>query len=141
MRRIDESDVRLVVIGTIAVLATLAFSWSWTVFVVFVCVVAIATIALPRSAQWFAGPDVGSDAAPGVPDAPTSGGQAQSTLLPRPPTLASNLILAAFGVLLGVWIIGAQFWNPDNTYYLNKAEHYAGEHDVVPDPRLHVRLR
>jgi hypothetical protein len=125
MRRIDEGDVRLVAIGAIAVLATLAFSWSWTVFVVFVCVSAIATIALPRSAQWFAGPDVGSDADPGVPDAPTSGGQAQSTLLPRPPTLASNLILAAFGVLLGVWIIGAQFWNPDNTYYLNKAEHYA----------------
>jgi hypothetical protein len=125
MRRIDESDVRLVAIGGIAVLATLAFSWSWTVFVLLVCVIAIATITLPRSVQWFAGPGVGLDADPEVPDAPTSGGQAQSTLRPRPPTLASNLILAAFGVLLGVWIIGAQFWNPDNTYYLNKAEHYA----------------
>jgi hypothetical protein len=132
MRRIDESDIRLVTISAIAALATLAFSWSWTVFVVFVCAIAIATIALPRSVPWFAGPDVGSDADPEVPDAPTSVGQAQSTFLPRPPTLASNLILAALGVLLGVWIIGAQFWNPDNTYYLNKAEHYAESTRLFP---------
>ena len=39
--------------------------------------------------------------------------------------MASVAGLAVLGVLCGVWFVGASFWNPDNTYYLNKAAHYA----------------
>ena len=36
---------------------------------------------------------------------------------------------------------GSWFWNPDNTYYLNKALHLRGQPDLVPDPRLPLRRR
>ena len=36
------------------------------------------------------------------------------------------LVLGVLGAMIAIWHVGgAPFWNPDNTYYLNKAQHYA----------------
>lgn len=38
----------------------------------------------------------------------------------------NSALLAAFGAIIAIWVAGfGPFWNGDNAYHLNKAEHYA----------------
>jgi hypothetical protein len=117
-RRLDRHDARLLVVGAIALLATLAFSWSWSAFVMLLCLVALGTILRPRWSGWFSDPADEAAATALAADVPAPSVRVQ-------PAYISTAILAGLGVLIGVWHAGVNFWNPDNTYYINKAAHYA----------------
>jgi hypothetical protein len=117
--RFGRLDVRPFGVGALAVLATLAFYLSWTVFVLMLCVIATITTFVPRWA--------GSLAEPEVEVAPKRSASLQrlSAWTNRDWSVVSTVLLGGFGALIGVWLVGEYYWSPDNTYYLNKAAHYA----------------
>lgn len=103
-RSFARCDVRLLILAATALLVTLAYWASWTTLAVALCLLVGIVVFRPQWTEWLAA---------------TTTGRGR-----RAPWVAS-LLLALLGALIAVWWIGVPVWNPDNTYYLNKALHYA----------------
>lgn len=112
VRRTALAHGRVIVALSAAVLLTLAFATGWVLVAIALTVLGLAALIHP---DWF-----------------ESSVRARNGDGPAP-TLAANrlgrtfntAILSALGSFIGIWYVGtAAFWNPDNTYYLNKAAHY-----------------
>jgi hypothetical protein len=103
-RSFARVDARLLVLAATALVATLAYWASWSALVVVLYVLVGVVLFIPRWTTWLA--------------AATTGRR-----LPRP--WVASLLLGLVGALIATWWIGIPFWGPDNTYYLNKALHYA----------------
>lgn len=127
-QRAGRRDLDLVLMGVLTVAAAAAFRIGWPAFVLVVCGAAGAAVAWPKFPQWPAPHQPGcerrrfrSTSHPG-PTGSATGGHEDPSFRDR--GLRTGL-LAGFGLLLGVWLVGARYWSSDNAYYLNKAAHFA----------------
>ena len=114
-------------LGAIALVATLAFLLSWTAFTVLVCALALAAMSRSRLSSWLS-ESFGESAARWR----AGPGQRLSRLRLVPPRRVSTVILGGLGVLIAVWWVGVGWWSADNTYYLNKAAHFAASPTSFP---------
>lgn len=103
-RSFARQDARLLVLAAVALVATLAYSVGWALLVVAVYLLVGIVVFVPGWTDRLSA---------------ATTGRAR-----RHPWVASSL-LGLLGALIAIWLIGIPFWNPDNTYYLNKALHYA----------------
>ena len=119
-RSFGHRDARLLAVGSLALLATLAFYVSWSAFVTLLCIIAIVTIVDSKYLHVLTKP---------VDHVTSVASTSDVTRLGRSwvtPNVASAALLAGLGVLIAVWDVGgALFWSDDNAYYLNKAAHFA----------------
>jgi hypothetical protein len=104
-----RDDARVFVLGTVAALAAGAYFVGWWALVALLSVVALVSILRPETSAWL------------ISSRRRIETRCESRFESQP---ISAAILAALGTLIAVWFVGWPFWNPDNTYYLNKAEHY-----------------
>jgi hypothetical protein len=109
----DRRDAQLVITVFVAALLTVAFQLNWAIVVVLLGLGSLVVIAKPGLVDRLHVPVFGS----------ANATDRRSHLGNR---ALAFLVLAVLGSMIAIWHAGAaSFWNPDNTYYLNKAEHYA----------------
>jgi hypothetical protein len=106
--RVGRPELGLVVISSVALVSTAAFAASWTAMVVGLCLVAGVIVARPQLPERWS---------------PNDGVRRRSSPTPRLRRFAPHVLLGAFGLLIGVWHVGINWWSADNAYYLNKANH------------------
>jgi uncharacterized membrane protein YiaA len=116
-KKSSESDLRFVALAAIAIATAVAYWISWSVLVAALCVIALSAAARPRWLAWF----TGSSRSPRTDPVFRMFGFS----LRVDPTIIGYLVLTALGLLIAVWWTSNNFWSSDNTYYLNKAAHYA----------------
>ena len=103
-RSFARLDARLLVLAATALIATLAYWASWAALVVALYVLIGIVVFFPRWTKWLTAATTGRH---------------------RSRPWVASLLLGLLGALIATWLIGIPFWNPDNSYYLNKALHYA----------------
>jgi hypothetical protein len=109
----DRRDAQLVIMVLVAAVLTVAFWLNWAIVVLLLGLGSLLAIAKPQLVDRLHAPAIGGT------DVIHRHHHAGNRIL-------AGLVLAISGAMIAIWHVGAApFWNPDNTYYLNKAEHYA----------------